>query len=211
MVDIVNGIIERLAPLIVKADENAFQMVSKRNLVADQRQYSLPTDIAARLNRVEIKFQDTWVIADEVDANMIDVPIADETLFVQQFSDSPVVFSLFRNCINIYTGSDIADVTEGLRLYYTVYPYNWTTSDLASSVDISVDPSQVAVGFPREFHHVLLDMTTKEFKEEKQIPLPLTPAEQNAEALFVEMLKTYKGKNRDRVVVPAYPIEDGTF
>lgn len=211
MVDIVNGIVERLTPMIVKADENAFQMVSTRDLIAGQRQYVFPTDIAKRITKVEVKFQDKWVIATETDINMIEVPLADETLFAQQFSNSPVKFSMFRNCINLYTGSDIESVTDGLRLYYTVYPYPWTTSDLASSVDISVDPSAVAVGFPRIFHEVLLPMTTKEYKEEKQIPLPLTTSEQNAENLFISTLKTFKGMNRDRVLASSYPIEDGIF
>lgn len=211
MVDIVNAIIEDIVPDIVKADEQAFQMVSTRDLVADQRQYELPTDVAKRIFRVEIKFNGSWVIADEVDHNMIEQPIADETQFAQLFSDTPVRYSLFRNCINIYTGSDIENVTGGLRLYYSVYPYSWSTSDLASSVDISVDPTVVSVGIPREFHSVLLTMTTKAWKEEKQQPLPLSLAEQQVDIAFREALRVYKGRNRDRVVVPVFPDDSGTY
>lgn len=213
MVDFANIGIEMWTPRIVQADEFAFQMVSKRDLVADQRQYELPTDIAKRIMRVEVLFNSTWVIGKEIDPNMIDMPIADETQFSGQFRNDPLLYSLFRNCINIYSGSDIEDVTNGLRLYHTVYPYKWATTDLASSVDISIDPGASSVGIPREFHAPLLYFVSGMYKKRKQVSLQLTQEESEAglEKLFVEALRAYKGKNRDRVIVVSGSTDSGIY
>jgi hypothetical protein len=211
LVDFVNFHIEANTPEIVKADEQAFQMVSRRNLEEGVRQYELPTDVAKRINRVEVYHVEKWWIGKEVDVNSFFAPITGGTDDPVVYDGVHIPYSLFRNCINLYTQQDIEDETNGLALYYTVYPYMWQTTDLVSTVDISIDPSAVSCGFPKEFHEPILHMVTRSYKQAKQVPVPLSIEEQNAEVLFQKSLKAYKGTNRDREISASYPIDYGIY
>lgn len=202
---------EILTGRIVKSDESSFQMETYRPLIADQRQYEFPSDVANQIIKVEVKRDGTnWQIAKEVDINQISTPLASETDIRNYFDDTNPKYTLFRNCINLYTASPITAVPAGLHLWYNVYPHQWSTDDLASAIDISIDVTATDPGFPREFHECLLYMTTRMYKESKERPLPLIDQEQNIENMIQESLKAYRGANRSRAVNGQIPPDTGT-
>lgn len=210
IVDFVNLSIEELAGDIVKADESALQMTAYTNLVADQRVYELPSNMLNRMVKLEIKLNGTnWSKAEEVDFNRIDTPVTTETDIRANFNDDPVLFSLYRQSFNIWSGSPIISVSQGLRLYYNINPHTWVTGDLVSTNDISLDLTATDVGFPSEFHPVLLYKVTRRYKTSRDKPIPLDYEEQNIDLLFQQALSNYRNANRDRKTAGAFPKDYG--
>lgn len=210
IVDFANLAIDELSGNIVRADESAMMMTSYTDLVANQRAYELPSDMANRIVKLEIKLDGTnWTKAEEVDFNEIDTPISSEADIIANSTNNPVRYSLYRSSIYIWSSSAISAVSQGLRLYYNVKPHRWTTTDLSSTNDISLDYSATDVGFPEEFHPVLLYKVTKLYKVSRDKPIPLNEYEQSIDKMLAGSLANYKNSNRDRKQKGVLPVDYG--
>ena len=210
MVDFVNLAKGLMEGDIVNADEGNLEMTAYTNLVANQRVYELPSDLVNRIVKVEIKLDGTnWKKMYEIDFNTVKYPISSESDITSNASDNPITYSLYRGSIYLWSASSITTVSQGLRLYYSISPHTWTTSDLSSIVDIAIDPTTTDVGLPGEFHPVLLYMVTRMFKLSRDIPIELTTEEQSVESMFAQALNSYRNANRDRIMTGELPVDYG--
>jgi len=205
-VNLLKPILER--KIVRVGDGRALGRTSYTDLVAGQRQYEFPTNFI-RMYKLEINISGTqWGLVDEIDFNVVDTPISTENDITSYFSDSDPKFAMYRNAFNIYTGSTLTDVSQGLRLYYAIYSHKWVTGDLSSTNDISLDVTSTDVGFPEEFHEVLMYKCSKFIKQNRDKPLELVDEEKYLDlpgGLFEDSLATYMQANRDRKVEGILP------
>lgn len=212
IVDTVNMRKPKMERKIVRVGDNkALGRTAYTDLVANQRMYVLPTNMI-RMYKIEMNFgtyaSSRWAPLTEIDFNLVNTPITTEQDIRNYFSDSDPMFAFYRNAFNIYTGSAITDVSQGLRLYYCIYSHKWVTGDLSSEVDISIDTTSTDVGFPEEFHDVLLYDCSKYIKQNRDKPLALIEEEENLNkpgGLFEDALTIYMQANRDRKVAGEVP------
>lgn len=210
LVDFVNLSKAEIEGDIVNADEGFLEMTAYTDMVAGQRVYELPSDLLNRIVKLEIKLNGTnYLRAREIDFNLVEYSTATEADIAQNSSDSPVTYSIYRGSLYIWSATAMTAVSQGLRLYYNVSPHEWTTTDLVSVVDISIDPTTTDVGMPQEFHPILLYKVTRMFKLTRDIPLELNTEEQNVMNMFATALSNYQNANRDRIMVGQIPVDYG--
>lgn len=195
---------DEIAQAILKADEDILLIPQTVNLVADQREYPFPTDIISRIKRVEAKLDGTnWLKLDEFDLTQHDKP-TDETNITYNFSNEEgnCAFDLMRRSLVIYSGT-IIDVTGGLKLWLDTWPTPIT--DLTSTTEMNIDPSDTTHGIPRALHKIWATGVIIDFKSSRQKPIPLTEREQSYEFDLNKAIETLKHGNMDREVIGDLP------
>lgn len=219
-----------IAMRIAKVNEDYFGMEFFRDLVAGQREYPLPDTILNNIKMVEAKLNGTdWRRFYEFDLNTyrvrslginnnpFDFPnyssgfsfaTTDEATIQRSFSDDYPQFDLFRKSLWLYTGSAISYVFEGLKLYGIVYPSNFTS--LAGTDDMSIDPSSISAGFPRQFHELLARRVVIDYKTAQDRPMALSQNEQLYEVHLNLALDAIRNANLDRSVNGTRPYDDGS-
>lgn len=142
----------RIAPEIISLDEGYFGMPETTDLVNNQREYPLPTDMPAHLKKVEAVLDPTtkdangnpiWIDIHEMDLNQYSAlsgsvfardiendqltftPTTDEAKIVSVFANQPgrCAYFLFRNSLWIYSGT-LANFTGGNN-YLKIWSYVW--------------------------------------------------------------------------------------
>ena len=159
----VNFVKDNIASRIQQVRPEIFTLPTLDDLVADQREYSWPSDVLNNLVRLEIKFSSS---GDYVKATSIDLhnygDALQESKIVNDYNNEQPRYFIRRNAIYILSGAIIA-VTDGIRLYYNSFPAD--LSDMTSNTtDIAVDPSTTTHGFPRSFHELLARGVAIEYK-----------------------------------------------
>lgn len=212
---------------VAKRNEDFFRLEFLTDLIADQRQYQLP-DEAFQIKYVEALIDGTnWRHLREFDLNSfpqgggsledpLDLGVnnpdslntTDETSIRRIFAQRRPMFELMDKSIFLYTGEAITNVTDGLKLNAIIFPAKFT--DLTSTTDMSVPPSSVSHGIPRQFHELLARRIIIDYKESRDKPLPLTEKEVSYEADFDDMLDAVVGQNLDRVQTAKTPYMDGS-
>ena len=206
---------DELAERIIEASEDIILIPQVTSLVADQREYPLPSDILSRIKRLEIKFNGTdWIPLTEIDITEIDYPISTEANITDRFNNLKLSgsnpygarFDLMRKSINIYSGT-ITTVANGLKLWCDTYPT--AVTDMTGTTELDVDPSTTTHGIPRPFHRlwamgVIIDYRTSQGK-----PIPLSESEQRYDLLVDEAIVTMKRGNLDREILASVPCDDG--
>jgi hypothetical protein len=195
---------DEIAQAILKADEDILLIPQTVNLVADQREYPFPTDIISRIKRVEAKLDGTnWLKLDEFDLTQHDKP-TDETNITYNFAnlEGECAFDLMRRSLVIYSGT-IIDVTEGLKLWLDTWPTAIT--DLTSTTEMNIDPSDTTHGIPRALHKIWATGVIIDYKSSRQKPIPLTEREQSYEFDLNKAIETLKHGNMDREVIGDLP------
>lgn len=90
---------------------------SIHNLVADQREYLLPTDIL-KIKRIDLKLDGTnWKKSDWLDESQIANNYVTEADIIKKFNNSNPYVSLFDESFFIYSGT-ITNVTGGIQISY---------------------------------------------------------------------------------------------
>ncbi len=202
-----NIYIEKFAQRIVEADEDILGTKFEANLVAGQRQYSLPNDLI-KLKRVEINLDGTdWVIADEIDIAFMDVT-SDESSITTNFEDTDPKYRIFQNSLYIYSGSTIIDVANGLKMWGLMYPAPIT--DLSFTTDMSEDPSTISRGMPKQLHELLARKVIIAYKESKDKPIPLSEDERSFEFDLKRAINDIRNINLDRDAEYMLPYNDGS-
>lgn len=203
---------DELAQEIIKLDEDLLLIPQTFNLVASttSREYSFPSDILARIKRVEAKLNGTdFVKLDEIDMSTINTPLATEADITDNFGNEygQAKFDMLRKSIVIYSGT-ITAVTAGGKFWCDTWPEPLTS--LASTTDMSVDPSTTTHGIPRELHKVWATGVIIDYKESRQKPIPLNETELAYERDLQKAVNTLKHGNLDREIRKEPRYNDGS-
>jgi hypothetical protein len=198
--------IDELAKRILLANEDYFGMPQTTDLVADQREYPMPTDKLSSIKFVEVKLDGTnWIPLKEFDLASY-TRTTDETAITDNFANEEgrAFYDIFRKSLWIYSGT-ITDVIGGIKLWTFTWPHHFT--DLTSETDMSIDPTTTAHGFPREFHKILADLIIVDWKQSGDKQIALSENEQNIEDRIQKALDTIRSANQTRVVTAILPSE----
>lgn len=196
---------DEIASLIAEQDEGYFEVPQTTNLVAGQREYPLPYDKMIGVVKVEAKLDGVnFIPLDELEVAGIKDPILNESDIINKFSNNKgqAFFDLTRSSIYIYSG-EITDVDAGLKIVCSTWPSD--ISDLSESeLDISMDPSSTALGFPREMHNLLVEGVVIEWKGDREKPLPLTQNELNYTRRLKDKIRSLTGQNKSRTITRGF-------
>lgn len=201
---------DELAKDILDADEDILLIPQYSSLVANQREYSLPTDMLSSIKRVEAKLDGTnFIKLNELDIVSLQHSILSETEITNNFSneDGKAYFDLTRKSLYIYSGT-ISDVADGLKIWVNSWPT--AISDLTSEVDMSVDPSTTTFGIPRELHEIWARGIIIDYKGSRENPIPLSEQELNYGIDKIRAINSLKPQNLDREVIGSTPFNDGS-
>lgn len=205
-----NLYLREIAELINDVDEDYFGTTSYRNLVADQREYSLPSDILNSLTSVEVKFSSDgdYVPLFEVDIDKL--PQGSSLEAIRPYFNNNLGYAgydIYGNLLILYCG-EIIDLAAGVKLNYFAEPDE--LPDLTDdTTDMSIDPGSTGHGFPKSFHELLARRICIEWKSNKQQPIPLTDLEQKYEFDLQRKLSSLTPRNKSRAVIPRIPLIDG--
>lgn len=202
---------DTIAKEIAKCNEDIFGMKYNRDLEAGVREYSFPNDILSNIKYVEAMVGNNGT--ENKKFTEFDLTsyqrTTDETSIRQNFSGK-YMFDIFRKSLWFYTGEEIVDVPNGITLWAIQYPADLTTAKLASTDDMSIAPSNITSGMPREAHEIWARATVIAYKNSKEKPIPLTQKEQNYANDLQLVLDAIKGTNLDRDDIGTVPYNDGS-
>jgi len=189
----------------LEVDEDIWLVPTTYDLVADQREYPLSSNILSRIERVEAKLDGTnWLKLKSIDLTDFDDPVASETDITNTFSNNKgeAYYDIKRKAIYIYSGS-ITDVTDGLAIWQNTYPAD--ISDMTSTTDMSVDPSTTTHGVPKALHKVICDDVVIEWKGSREKPIPLSDSELMHNQQIEQSFQTLKKSSYDTEVTGDLP------
>ena len=206
-----NVIQERLATYIIKANENYFVVPATADLVANQREYPFPAGTLSQIKGLEVKFNasDNYINAREVDLNTLKIP-TNEAAVVATFDNNNPYYSIIRGSLWLWSGT-IANCVAGLKLWYTQYPADFTSTDFTdtgTSTEMEADPTSTTFGLPIPFHKVLADMIVREYKILNSLPLDEVDAavdESKTENAITRAVDAIRGANLSREIIAQLP------
>jgi len=201
---------DELAKDIIDTDEDILLIPQYTNLVADQREYPLPSDILSSIKRVEVKLDGTnFIPITELDTGKYGKTIKSETEITLNFSNEKgnAFFDLSRKALTIYSGT-ITSVTDGLAVWCNTWPQAIT--DLSSTTDMGIDPSSTTHGIPRELHEIWARGVIIDWKESREKPIPLSEREQGYRVDKGIAIDSLKPQNRSRTVTFSQPVNNGS-
>ncbi len=92
--------------------------IATASLVANQREYTFPTDIL-KIKKVELKIDGSnWYRAKILDTSQISTPTGNETDITEKFTSTEPYIELFDTGFRIFSGT-IKDVTNGIKIWYS--------------------------------------------------------------------------------------------
>jgi hypothetical protein len=199
-----------MAKEVLKADENYFGFKTYQSLEANKRNYAFDPATLSKMDYLYAKLDGTnWKKLREYELHQLgkEDMIFEEAQILTGMAGKKPGFVIYGGEIYIMSDSAITDVTDGLKLWYRLYPVD--ISDLTSTTDMSVRPSTTSDGFPRQLHKLLATKIIISYKESQEKPIPLTESEKNFENDLEKAINSLKNQNSDREVVPSYPYDDG--
>lgn len=211
LVSLANVRKDDIAKEIAKTNEDIFGMWYLRDLEANVREYSFPASILANIKGVEACVANggtEFKKFDEFDLTQYRGTTVEAD--IRQAFSGKYQFDIFRKSLWLYTGEEIVAVTEGLKLWAIQYPADLTEAKLASTDDMSVDPSTTTHGMPREAHEIWARGVIIDYKNSKEKPIPLTEKELSYDKDLQLVLNSIKGTNLDRQNTGAVPYNDGS-
>lgn len=202
-----NVVKDDFAKEIMKADEDIFGVPATRDLIASStsREYSLPED-NLKIIRVEAKLDGTkFIKLGELNLAQYE-RTTDEATIINTFANEKgkCFYDIFRRALWIYSGT-IADVADGLKLYYIAYPSDITTGDLSGNTDLSIDPTSTTSQLPRQFHELWARKISIMWKSNREKPIPLTERELVFNDDFTKAMESIINPNQDRENVGTLP------
>lgn len=189
----------------LETDEDIWLVPTTYDLVDDQREYPLSSNILSRIERVEAKLDESnYIKLYSIDLTDFDDPISTEADIVATFSneEGEAYYDIKRKAIYIYSGT-IEDVTDGLKIWQNTYPAD--ISDMTASTDMSVDPSTTTHGVPKELHKVICDDVIIGWKSSREKPIPLSDHELLHERHIEQSFQTLKKASYDTEVIGGLP------
>lgn len=199
-----------IAEEITKINEDFFLREFVRNLEADKRRYSFPSDVMSHMKTLNLKLDGTNWVTDiaEVDmATQAGRPIASEADIVANFSSSLPKIEVYSSGFMILSGAAIEAVVEGISLWAVQYPAD--LDSISGDTDMSVNPTTTTFGMPRAFHKLWADGVIIDYKSSKEKPIPLTEREQNWEVYLHRKIDSISPQNLSREITADYPRDTG--
>lgn len=202
-----------LAEMIeTNVDERYFELTHVRDLIADQREYSLPQNTLLGLSEIAVKFDGTnFSYPTEIQRGQYE-NWADEEGIQTSFAGKDARFIVTGRGFKLLNDSAITAVTDGLQIVANVYPEDLTATDLAGSYDLSIpqDPNKtVKHAMPRAAHKVWATMCIIDYKQSKEKPIPLTEQEKQIKVMQDETFAALRQRNEDRSIVASTPEDNG--
>lgn len=188
-----------LAPKLQEAKQDNFVVPATRDLKANKREYPFPSDVISGITKVEIKFDPTgsYIPADELNINAHKVT-EEESQITSYFANEKgrAFYDLRRRAIFIYSGT-VIDVTDGLKLFYSVFPSDIDATTLTSDDDLSLEQSTIEVTVPKIFHELWARRVSMSWKQNRQKPIPLNERELKFQDDWDQMISVFKNGNTD--------------
>jgi hypothetical protein len=202
-----------LAEMIeTNVDERYFELTHTRDLIADQREYSLPQNTLLGMSEIAVKFDGTnFAYPTEIQRGQYE-NWADEEGIQTSFTGKDPRFIVTGRGFKLLSEDAITAVTDGLRIVANVYPEDLETADLSGSYDLSIpqDPNKtVKHAMPRASHKVWATMCVIDYKQSKEKPIPLTEQEKQIKVMQDEMYSALRQRNEDRSLVASMPEDNG--
>ena len=203
------------ASIVANVDEHYFEMELYRNLEALVRDYTFPNDVLKHISFCEAKLDGTnWQVLTEADLSQFDdTPITENSYIKTKYAALDPQFLISGRSLQILSGDDIADVTDGLKLLAEIYPEDLTTSDLASSNDLSIPSADDTHRLPRPIHKVWAELVIVAHKEGRDKPVPLTKSQlklqMDAQNGTLEVFNQLEPRNQNRSFQASVPQDDG--
>lgn len=207
---LLNTVKNEVCDRALEVDEDIFLVPTTLNLVANQREYPLISDILSRIKRVEAMFNGSdYIKLTNIDLTDMEAPIGSESQITYAFSneEGDAFYDIMRSSLWIYSGT-ITSVTNGLKVWLNTIPSN--IASIASTTDMRVDPSTTAHGVPSPLHKVIAKGVVIEWKESREKPIPLTEREQKWEFDLEKAIQTMKRADYDREIFASIPDNDGS-
>jgi len=210
LIILANVVKDKLISRALEADEDLFLVPTYLNLVANQREYPLHSDLLSRIKRVEAKLDGTsFVKLYEFDLPAYKGVISTEADIVAHFGngEKEAFFDIMRTAIWIYSGT-ITAVTAGLKIWLNTKVADITS--MVSTTDMSEDPTTTTHGIPLPLHKVLGDGMVIEWKDSREKPITLTQREMAHELEIDRAVSTLKRANYDRDIIGLTNYNDGS-
>jgi len=204
-----NVVKDKLVLAALEADEDIFLVPTTQNLVANQREYPLLSTQLSRIKRVEAKLDgNNFIKLTEFDLPQHKYPVSTEADIVDKFGneEGTAFYDIMRESIWIYSGT-ITNVTNGLKIWINTQVPDITS--MASTTDMSIDPSNTTHGIPMPLHHVLADGIVIMWKESREKPLALNDNEIRYDLAVKRAVESLKRGNYDRNVLGLVPTDNG--
>lgn len=204
---------DQIAAKICDFDEDYFGAPQKVDLVNNQREYPLPTDMLNHIKKVEAKLDGTnWLNLTEMDLSQYEFT-TDETTITSNFSniEKNCSYFIYRGSLWILSGTlaNFSAGNGGLKLWSYQWPSHVT--DLTSTTDISIDPTNTSAGFPRIAHQSMCDGVVIDYKQSADKPIQLNDYDLNWEDNMIKNIKTLTELNKDRSVNATLPQGTGLY
>lgn len=199
--------------IAAEVDEGYFVMEDVRNLEADIRRYTFPTDLLKSIKYCAAKLDGTnWSYLRELDFGYIEsrnLPLLEEAKIQNEFSDKDPHFLIFGTEIMVLNGAAITAVNEGLKIAGEVYPEDLDADDLVGTTNLSVPSSTSKVRLPSAAYKPLAKMVSIAFKTSKDKPLPLNEDEKLLPIDKQKLFDKLRGRNAVRNITGSVPYNDG--
>jgi len=156
--------------------------IKTADLVADQRDYTLPTDMI-KFKRLTITYDGTnWY-----KAMPFDIGETDEILKDANFSTQRPMYDLQDNSVKLYP-APTANVTGGLKIWVSRRAEEFTSAEVTTGTK---EP-----GFDRAYHKIIPYKMALEFAYEN-LPEKVGMFEQKITVMIAEMQRDYSNKQKD--------------
>lgn len=199
---------DELCRRVQQEQNDYFTVPQDTALILAQREYNLPSDMLNQIRRVEIDLvgDGDYTLAFEEKFNILESSLTEATIQAK-FSDGRPKYYVLRKAIWLLTASSIPAVAEGLRIYAPTMPPNWV--NLASTVDMAEDPTNITVGFPSPLHELLARRVSIAYKSNRTRPITLSDSEQKYEVDLKEAIFQMASITRNEKIQVKLPRNTG--
>ncbi len=190
----VKASIDKLAGRMQQIRPAMWNMPATFDLEANTREYGFPTDTLNNIVSLELKFSASgdYVPATSLKKHPSSVALQ-ESLIVAAYTNADPFYFVRRKALFILSGT-IATVAAGGRLVYNAFPAH--PASMTATDELSTDPSTTTHGFPREFHELLAQDVSIEFKSNNP-EIPLGAKDLSFEKDLQEALDAFSTANMD--------------
>lgn len=230
--DLLNAVKDDLAEQIASRDlkGNYFIVPATDNLIASQREYAWADDQLDHIYSIEFAFSNqvdefgelTYILAKPDDFRKWGVGRTEMNI-QSRYGNSKgrVCYEIQRRAIYLLSGNitsttllDVngnagaASVTNGIRLRYRAYPVDLTALT-DNTNDLSVDPTNITFGFPRQFHELWARKAAIDWKAQHPGAVPQSQLDAMYPSDLEEKLEAMNNPDLSGETIGTLPLGDG--
>lgn len=196
---------DEIAGKIADKRQEAFNVEEYSDLALDTRTVPFKSATMNSLIRVEFKFTSTgdYVLGNPTKLSHEQIP-TQESIIVNYYNNDNPEYFVRDKWIYILSGAIVA-VTNGVKWIYKKFP-----TDLANlteaTTDMSAAASATSLGFPKEFHELLADWISIQYKDRNTIAL--TKKENDFDNRLISKIDEFSVVNVDEQVLGGIPASE---